>query len=110
MTEPVDHVVALLVQLGADQGTVTVATDRITDGENRAWVRVTVSDNGIGMSKEQKARIFDDFYTTKKSGTGLGLSIVRRLVMDLDGRIDVESAEGEGTSMIVYLPAAKTGE
>jgi signal transduction histidine kinase len=96
--------------IGADQGTVTVATDRITDGESRTWVRVTVSDNGIGMSEEQKARIFDDFYTTKKSGTGLGLSIVRRLVMDLDGRIDVESAEGEGTSMTVYLPAAVTGE
>jgi signal transduction histidine kinase len=95
--------------IGADQGTVTVTTEWITDGERRSWVRLTVADNGIGMSREQKARIFDDFYTTKKSGTGLGLSIVRRLVMDLDGRIEVESAEGEGTSMIVYLPAAAAG-
>jgi signal transduction histidine kinase len=58
------------------------------------------------MSEEQKTRIFDDFYTTKADGTGLGLSIVRRLVMDLDGRIDVESDEDEGTRMIIHLPTA----
>ncbi len=92
--------------IGSDQGTVTVSTERVRDGESREWVRVTVTDNGSGMSEEQKARIFDDFYTTRKDGTGLGLSIVRRLVMDLGGRIDVESEEGAGTRMIVHLPAA----
>ncbi len=100
--------------IGSDQGTVTVATGRIEDDDGRKWIRVTVTDNGVGMSEEQKARIFDDFYTTKADGTGLGLSIVRRLVMDLDGRIDVESAPGEGTRMIIHLTAAgenkETGE
>ena len=91
--------------IGQDQGTVTVATKHVSDGEGRTWIRVTVTDNGQGMSEEQKAKIFDDFYTTKADGTGLGLSIVRRLVMDLDGRIDVQSVEGEGTSMIIHLPA-----
>ncbi len=92
--------------IGPDQGTVTVATDRIQDDDGSTWIRVTVTDNGAGMNEEQLARIFDDFYTTKSDGTGLGLSIVRRLVMDLDGRIDVKSAEGEGTRMIIHLPAA----
>jgi len=92
--------------IGSDQGTVTVATERVSGGDGTEWVRVTVTDNGSGMSEEQKARIFDDFYTTKKDGTGLGLSIVRRLVMDLGGRIEVESGEGAGTRMIVHLPAA----
>jgi len=92
--------------IGSDQGTVTVATGLVSGGDGRTWVRLTVTDNGTGMSEERKARIFDDFYTTKKEGTGLGLSIVRRLVIDLDGRIEVESEEGMGTRMIVYLPAA----
>jgi len=96
--------------IGADQGTVTVKTERTAGDGGREWIRVTVADNGVGMSDEQKARIFDDFFTTREGGTGLGLSIVRRLVMDLDGRIDVESEEGKGTTMMVYLPAAKTGE
>ncbi len=100
--------------IGPDQGTVTVATEHVPGDGGRTWIRVTVSDNGTGMNEEQKSRIFDDFYTTKADGTGLGLSIVRRLVMDLDGRIDVESAEGEGTRMIIHLPAAaaepETGE
>jgi len=92
--------------IGSDQGTVTVATERVPGKDGRESIRITVTDNGAGMSEEQKTRIFDDFYTTKADGTGLGLSIVRRLVMDLDGRIDVESNEGEGTRMIIHLPAA----
>jgi signal transduction histidine kinase len=57
------------------------------------------------MSADESKRIFDDFYTTKEGGTGLGLSIVRRLVMDLGGTIGVESASGQGTRMIVDIPA-----
>ena len=92
--------------IGTDQGTVTVATGLIQGDDGRKWIRVTVTDNGAGMNEEQQSRIFDDFYTTKANGTGLGLSIVRRLVMDLDGRIDVESTPGKGTQMIIHLPAA----
>jgi len=93
--------------IGSDQGTVTVSTRSVSGDDGQGWVRVTVADNGIGMNDEQKTRIFDDFYTTKNDGTGLGLSIVRRLVMDLDGRIDVESTPDEGTRMIIHLPAAE---
>jgi signal transduction histidine kinase len=57
------------------------------------------------MSADEAGRIFNDFYTTKEGGTGLGLSIVRRLVMDLDGTVSVDSAPGNGTRMIVDLPA-----
>ncbi len=88
-----------------DHGTVTVTTEHVPGDDGRTWIRVTVADTGAGMSDKQKARIFDDFYTTKTDGTGLGLSIVRRLVMDLDGRIDVKSTAGAGTRMIIHLPA-----
>ena len=59
------------------------------------------------MPAGEAARIFDDFYTTKESGTGLGLSIVRRLVMDLDGTIGVESTPGQGTRMVIDIPARR---
>ncbi len=95
--------------IGSNSGTVTVTTEHVPGDDGRMWIRVMVADTGAGMSEEQKARIFDDFYTTKADGTGLGLSIVRRLVMDLDGRIEVESTAGAGTRMIIYLPAEAGG-
>jgi two-component system nitrogen regulation sensor histidine kinase NtrY len=69
-------------------------------------VQVTVADTGRGMSGDEAARIFDDFYTTKQGGTGLGLSIVRRLVMDLHGTIGADSAPGRGTRILIEIPAS----
>ncbi len=74
-------------------------------GENR--VRLGVADSGRGIDATTKEKMFDDFYTTKPDGTGLGLSIVRRLVMDLDGSIKVESEVGTGSRFIVEFPAAE---
>jgi two-component system nitrogen regulation sensor histidine kinase NtrY len=74
------------------------------EGETPA-VRVTVGDTGRGIAADEARRIFDDFYTTKEGGTGLGLSIVRRLVMDLQGTIGVDSAPGKGTRITVDIPA-----
>ncbi len=85
-------------------GIVTVSTEIITGESMPGWVRITVEDTGIGMSREEQSKVFDDFYTTKDDGIGLGLSIVRRLVMDLDGSIHVESDKGSGSSFIVELP------
>ena len=67
-------------------------------------VRIVVGDTGRGMSEEQLARAFDDFFTTKPDGTGLGLSVVRRLTTDLDGSVRVESAPGQGTVFTIELP------
>ena len=83
-------------------GTVTVATERGANG----LVRLSVSDTGRGMTKAERDRAFDDFYTTKPGGTGLGLSIVRRLVLDSNGALKVESEPGKGSRFIVELPAA----
>ena len=83
-------------------GTVTVATERGPNGT----VRLSVKDTGQGMSKAELDRAFDDFYTTKPGGTGLGLSIVRRLVLDSNGTLNVESARGKGSTFIVELPVA----
>jgi len=65
---------------------------------------VVVADTGKGMTKEELNRAFDDFYTTKPGGTGLGLSIVRRLVLDANGALRVETQPGAGSTFIVELP------
>ncbi len=83
-------------------GTVTVTTARGANG----LVRLSVSDTGRGMSKAERERAFDDFYTTKPGGTGLGLSIVRRLVLDSHGTLEVESEPGKGSTFTVELPVA----
>jgi signal transduction histidine kinase len=82
-------------------GGVTVAAYEASDN-----VRIVVRDTGPGMSDQELERAFEDFYTTKPDGTGLGLSIVRRLVLDLEGSLKVETEPGVGTSVLVDLPAA----
>ncbi len=85
--------------LDGKNGTVTVSTER-----GKRTVRIAVSDTGRGMSKAELDRAFDDFYTTKPGGTGLGLSIVRRLVLDSNGSLNVETEPGEGSTFIVEIP------
>jgi signal transduction histidine kinase len=94
--------------LGPENGRVKITTENFADGSGRGSVRIVVADNGTGVTEDQQARIFDDFYTTKGEGTGLGLSIVRRLVMDMDGTIRVESSSGPdgGSRFIIEIPAA----
>ena len=80
-------------------GTLTVQT-----GENSDGVWVSVSDTGGGIPQEQINHIFEPFYTTKKQGTGLGLMIVQRIVRAHDGRIELESNVGKGTTFRIWLP------
>jgi two-component system cell cycle sensor histidine kinase/response regulator CckA len=70
-------------------------------------VRLTVRDTGCGMSEEVKARVFEPFFTTKPvgKGTGLGLAMVYALVQEARGNVEIESTQGEGTTVNVYLPA-----
>jgi len=68
-------------------------------------VYVTVSDNGVGISKENLDHIFEPFYTTKgEYGTGLGLSITYGIIQKLGGNINVESELGIGTQFTIILP------
>lgn len=90
-------------------GTVTVSTGSSGSTNGGATVRITVADTGKGMSRSELERVFDDFYTTKAGGTGLGLSIVRRLVLDANGALRVETEPGTGTRFIVELPGEGTG-
>lgn len=73
-----------------------------TDGEK--LVNVRVSDDGPGIPRERLGRVFDPFYTTKPEGTGLGLAICYNVVQRHKGEMEIVSAEGEGTSVSIFLP------
>ena len=82
---------------------------------DRDACRIYVSDQGIGMSPEQKARIFDQFYRADTSdtavgGLGLGLSLARKIIEGHGGRIEVESTVGKGSTLTIVLPRRQGGE
>ena len=71
---------------------------------------VSVSDTGSGIRREDLEHVFEPFYTTKvmgKSGSGLGMAVVWGTVKDHNGRIDIQSEVGRGTTVAIYLPAAR---
>ena len=86
---------------------IEVAVLRAADG----MVVLEVSDNGVGVPAENLGRIFDSFFTTRPvgQGSGLGLALCKRMVADLGGRIEGESAIEEGSTVRVLLPVAEGG-
>ena len=95
-----------------DGGNITV------DCENTAWeslenlplkpgeyVKIAVSDQGLGIPKENLVKIFDPYFTTKKQGNGLGLAVCYSIISNHDGYIGVESKPGVGSTFYFYLPA-----
>jgi signal transduction histidine kinase len=81
----------------------TLAVEALRAGGGRPLVRVT--DTGPGIPEEALEKVFDPFFTTKKGGTGLGLSICYTIVKAHGGEIEVRSRPGEGTTVLVTLPA-----
>ena len=74
---------------------------------NEYEVVFSVRDNGSGISPEVMGSLFEPFRSGRKSGTGLGLLIVRRIVRDHGGEIEVESEEGQGTTVRLYFPVVE---
>ena len=70
-------------------------------------VQIDVADNGIGISKEKKNKIFTPYFTTKSTGTGLGLAMVRQIVENHHGTIDFDSEENVGTTFTIMLPLSE---
>ena len=83
-----------------DGGELTIGLETIA---NRR-VRITVEDNGKGMTPEQVEQLFEPFSNSTSGGTGLGLSIVYQIIRDHNGSINVRSAEDEGTTITIELP------
>jgi CheY-like chemotaxis protein len=81
--------------------------ERIEPGD---FAVLEVRDNGIGIAPQDRQKIFEPFYTKKvmgRSGTGLGMSVVWTTVKDHDGFVDLQSEEGRGTTVAIYLPVSR---
>jgi signal transduction histidine kinase len=91
-------------------GTVRLATKAESDHQGRRWVVISVSDNGLGIAKEEQAHIFERFYRGSASrqmgtpGTGLGLSICKEVVERHGGEIKLQSKLKKGSTFSVWLP------
>jgi signal transduction histidine kinase len=100
----VDNLLSNAIKYSPEQRAITI----VVEADNQQC-SVTVTDQGIGMSDEQKDRIYDKFYRADTSdtavpGLGLGMSIVKQIIADHDGTISIESTPGEGTSVCFTLP------
>jgi signal transduction histidine kinase len=86
----------------AAPGDLSITTTRVTDTR----IAIEVSDRGTGISPEHLPRIFDPYFTTRRTGTGLGLAISRNIVEGLRGTIAISSRSGEGTTVRVEFPTS----
>ncbi|WP_031527708.1 hybrid sensor histidine kinase/response regulator transcription factor [Dyadobacter crusticola] len=93
-------------------GEVALNVQQRTESEGRHWLQINISDNGTGIAEDQHEKIFDRFYqhdtdlTVLNQGSGIGLSIVREFVQLHQGKINVESQPGAGSTFTVELPIA----
>jgi signal transduction histidine kinase len=101
LNQAINNVLANAIQASRPGQTVRASTR--LDGD---WYCVEVVDHGAGISAEHLAKVFDPFFTTKPvgSGTGLGLSIAHQIVTAQDGRIEIDSFPGGGTTVRFLLP------
>ncbi len=94
------NLVTNAIQAMPTGGTLTLSTRRAAHG----GVELRVTDQGVGIPPEDLDRIFRLYYTTKPDGSGIGLALVYRIVQMHDGRIDVDSTPGKGTTFVITLP------
>src|SRR5215471_18158873 len=89
---------------GLDAGDNQTIVGGLRSGES--YARITVADNGVGMSPDTLRQMFDPFFTTKERGrgTGLGLAVVRNIVVSYEGALIVTSRPGVGSVFDLYLP------
>ncbi|WPU08330.1 ATP-binding protein [Pseudarthrobacter oxydans] len=104
--QALDNLVSNAIKYSPDGGTVSVSASF-----SEEWVRLSVSDTGMGMSREDTARVFKRFFRTESArkaaiaGAGLGLSITKMIVEGHGGSITCESGQGKGSTFTLTLPA-----
>jgi PAS domain S-box-containing protein len=108
----VQNLVINAIQAMPDGGqlNISIHNETVTPESSRPleigkYLRLEISDTGVGIRPEHLQRIFDPYFTTKQSGSGLGLATVYSIVRRHQGHIDVESDLGKGTTFFIWLPA-----
>ncbi|HJV34797.1 PAS domain S-box protein [Geomonas sp.] len=113
MSQVFNNVIINALQAMPEGGALGVRGENvILDADNSAalpagcYVRVSFTDQGCGITMEDQQKIFDPYFTTKAGGTGLGLASVHSIVAKHQGKIEVDSTLGHGTTFTFYLPSA----
>jgi two-component system sensor histidine kinase HydH len=88
------------------EGRIRIRTRFFPDGGN-SQTRITVEDEGAGVSEKDRHEIFTPFFTTKSKGTGLGLAIIKRIVEAHGGGVEVSSVPPAGASFTIILPSGQ---
>ena len=108
------------IQAMPDGGEITIGVEQLetnsqsgeetSDSKNTNEIRISISDNGKGISEPDIERIFKPFYTTRQDGTGLGLAIVKRIIDQNNWRIEVESEINKGSIFSIYIPVEENNQ
>jgi len=113
INQVINNLIINALQAMPEGGTIKVGAENIVVGAGQGlplkegeYVKISIEDEGIGISKAHLQKIFDPYFTTKQRGSGLGLAITYSIVRQHDGYIDVESELGVGTKFSIYLPAS----
>jgi signal transduction histidine kinase len=104
MRQALSNLVQNAVEAMPKGGQLQIITTVVQSRGGRRELELQVSDTGVGIPSDRLDKIFLPFYTTKTKGTGLGLALVHKIVLLHNGRIQVESHEGKGTTFRVHLP------
>jgi signal transduction histidine kinase len=110
----VSNIIANALQAIGRDGRIDIAVEAVDRSPCRdvedgsRWARISIADTGPGIPEEKLHRIFEPYYTTKRSsqGMGLGLAITHKTLVEHEGCIDVDSVPGRGATFSLYLPAA----
>ncbi|MEO6681430.1 MAG: ATP-binding protein [Ginsengibacter sp.] len=100
------NILSNAIQAIADKGTIFIKT-----WQDKESIKISIKDTGNGMNDETLQKVFDPFFTTKEvgKGTGLGLSISFGIIEKHEGKIEVNSIQGQGTEFIITLPLTQPG-
>jgi signal transduction histidine kinase len=100
LTQAFLNLILNAMQAMPDGGALEIRTEFI----GTESIHIEFIDNGVGIPKDKLPYIFDPFFTTKSGGSGLGLSVTLKIILDHQGKLDVESEAGKGTKFTIMIP------
>jgi two-component system, cell cycle sensor histidine kinase and response regulator CckA len=105
IAQVIQNIVINAQQAMPDGGTIKILTSDFIDDNKKQFIKISIIDEGAGIPKEHIDKIFNPYFTTKKTGSGLGLSVCYSIIKRHEGKIYVNSDLGAGTTFTILLPS-----